>query len=73
MVLVSSYRYDRESVDLNIANSEAAKLHEAIKAKQLDHDDVVWILGTRNAFQLKSTFQCYKINYGNPIDQVHLL
>ncbi|KAM7472588.1 hypothetical protein LguiA_010771 [Lonicera macranthoides] len=69
LILVTSYRYDRECVDLNIANSEAAKLYEAIKAKQVDHDDVVWILGTRNAFQLKSTFQCYKINYGNAIDQ----
>ena len=68
--LVRSYRYDREVVDLEVANLEAAKLHEATKAKQLDHDDIVWILGTRNAFQLKGTFQCYKQNYGNPIHEV---
>ncbi|CAK9150390.1 unnamed protein product [Ilex paraguariensis] len=67
--LVRSYRYDREVVDLDVANLEAAKLHEAIKAKQLDHDDIVWILGTRNAFQLKGTFQCYKQSYGNPIHE----
>ncbi|KAE8038372.1 hypothetical protein FH972_010892 [Carpinus fangiana] len=67
--LVSSYRYDREVVDMVVAKSEAATLHEAIRTTQLDCDSVVWILCTRNVFQLKSTFDCYKQNYGNPIDQ----
>ncbi|GFZ02609.1 annexin 3 [Actinidia rufa] len=67
--LVSSYRYDRELVDLNIANVEAAKLHDAIKKKHLDHDEVVWILSTRNAFQLKATFACYQQDYGNTLYQ----
>lgn len=68
--LVSSYRFDREEVDLVVANSEASTLHEAIKTKQLDHDHVVWILSTRNIFQLRETFDCYKQNFGNPIGQV---
>lgn len=67
--LVSSYRYDREVVDMVVAKSEAATLHEAIRTKQLDCDSVVWILCTRNVFQLKATFDCYKQNYGKPIDQ----
>ncbi|KAF3448771.1 hypothetical protein FNV43_RR09484 [Rhamnella rubrinervis] len=67
--LVSSYRFDREEVDLVVANSEASTLHEAIKTKKLDHDHVVWILSTRNIFQLRETFDCYKQNFGNPIDQ----
>ncbi|KAJ4972053.1 hypothetical protein NE237_005152 [Protea cynaroides] len=67
--LVSSYRYERELVDTNLADSEAALLYDAIKKKYLDHDDVVWILSTRNVFQLKATFQCYKQKYGNSIDQ----
>ncbi|KAK9282638.1 hypothetical protein L1049_010857 [Liquidambar formosana] len=67
--LVSSYRYDREVVDLNLADSEAAKLHEAIQMKHLDHDHVVWILGTRNFFQLRETFECYKQKFRNSIDQ----
>ncbi|XP_057512537.1 annexin D3-like [Actinidia eriantha] len=67
--LVSSYRYDRELVDLNIANVEAAKLHDAIKKKHLDHDELVWILCTRNAFQLKATFACYQQDYGNTLYQ----
>ncbi|CAI0560243.1 unnamed protein product [Linum tenue] len=67
--LVRSYRYDKELVDMNFANSEAAKLREAIKTKRLDHDDVVYILSTRNKYQLKTTFELYKQRFGNPIDQ----
>ncbi|KAL6327996.1 hypothetical protein AAG906_031340 [Vitis piasezkii] len=67
--LVSSYRYDRELVDLNVAKSEAAKLHEAIEKKQLDRDEVMWILSTRNFFQLRATFKHYKQNYQVPIYQ----
>ncbi|KAM1556140.1 hypothetical protein PS2_039545 [Malus domestica] len=67
--LVSSYRYDRQLVDTGIANSEASRLHEAVKTKQYDHDHVVWILSTRNIFQLRATFECYKQKYGHSIDQ----
>lgn len=68
--LVSSYRYDKEVVDSNIANVEAVKLHEAIKSKKLDDDEFLQILSTRNMFQLRQTFKCYKDNYGKSIDQV---
>uniref|UniRef100_F6HTM4 Annexin D3 n=1 Tax=Vitis vinifera TaxID=29760 RepID=F6HTM4_VITVI len=67
--LVSSYRHDRELVDFNLAKSEADKIHEAIEKNQLDHDDVVWILTTRNFFQLRATFVCYKQSYEVAIDQ----
>ncbi|KAH7536644.1 hypothetical protein FEM48_Zijuj03G0006400 [Ziziphus jujuba var. spinosa] len=67
--LVSSYRFDEEVVDLAIANAEASTLHEGIEKKLLDHDLIVWILSTRNIFQLRETFKCYKQKYGNPIDQ----
>ncbi|XP_030465757.1 annexin D3 [Syzygium oleosum] len=67
--LVSSFRYDKEVVNMDVANSEAALLHEAIESKQLDQDSVLWVLGTRNIFQLRATFQCYEQNYGTPIDQ----
>ncbi|KAL6570077.1 Annexin D3 [Orobanche minor] len=67
--LVSSYRYDKEVVDSNIANMEAAKLHEAIEAKKLDDDELVLILSTRNIFQLRKTFKCYTENYGKSVDQ----
>ncbi|KAK6119227.1 hypothetical protein DH2020_047042 [Rehmannia glutinosa] len=67
--LVSSYRYDKEVVASNIASMEAAKLHEAIEAKKLDDDELVRVLSTRNVFQLRETFKCYKDNYGKSIDQ----
>lgn len=70
--LVSSYRYDKEVVDATIAQMEAAKLHNAIEAKKLDDNKLVWILSTRNIFQLKETFQHYKDSYGKSIDQVYL-
>lgn len=67
--LVSSYRFDKEEVNSSVANSEAATLHDAIKMGQLDHDDLVWILSTRNYFQLRETFKCYKNKYRSSIDQ----
>ncbi|KAL5570373.1 hypothetical protein UlMin_026948 [Ulmus minor] len=67
--LVSSYRHDKEVVDTVLAESEASQLHEAFKTKQLDHDHVVWILSTRNVFQLRETFGSYKLKYGNHINQ----
>ncbi|CAN1316397.1 Annexin D3 [Linum perenne] len=68
--LVRSYRYDKELVDMNFANVEASKLHEAIKTKQLYHDDLIYILSTRNLYQLRTTFELYKQRFGNSIDQV---
>ncbi|XVF82085.1 hypothetical protein PTKIN_Ptkin16aG0015700 [Pterospermum kingtungense] len=67
--LVTSYRYDKELVDVDIANLEADRLHEAIKTKELVHDDVVYILSTRNFSQLRTTFECYKNKHGCPIDK----
>lgn len=68
--LVSSYRYDKELFDPNVANIEADRLHEAIKSKQLDRDDIVYIISTRNFCQLKTTFESYKQKFGNTIMQV---
>ncbi|KAK6933943.1 Annexin repeat, partial [Dillenia turbinata] len=67
--LVSSYRYDKDLVDTNAAKLEALHLNEYIAGKQLDHDDVVRILSTRNVYQLRATFDFYKEICGSPIDQ----
>ncbi|XP_028760584.1 annexin D3 [Neltuma alba] len=67
--LVSSYRYDKEVTDPDAVMLEAARLHEAINKKQLDHDDIIWILSTRNIFQLRATFARYKQLYGNALEQ----
>ncbi|OIT38122.1 PREDICTED: annexin D3-like [Nicotiana attenuata] len=67
--LVSSYRYDKELVDHSTANLEASKLREATRTKQLDSDELILILSTRNIHQLKATFRCYEQNYGFSIYQ----
>ncbi|KAK9741901.1 hypothetical protein RND81_03G136500 [Saponaria officinalis] len=54
---------------MNVAKIEAAQLHEAIQMNHLDHDYVMWILGTRNFFQLRSTFAIYKDQFSTSIDQ----
>ena len=71
--LVSSYRYDKVTANLEVAKAEASKLHEAIKTKKLDDDHIVWILSTRNIFQLRETFACYKQLSGNTLEQVLFL
>jgi hypothetical protein len=60
------------TVNLDVAKSEAEKLHEAINNKQLDDDHIVWILSTRNVFQLRETFASYKQLYGNTFEEVLL-
>ncbi|KAL4332247.1 hypothetical protein GQ457_07G019540 [Hibiscus cannabinus] len=67
--LVTSYRYDKEMVDKDVARLEANRIHESIKSKELAHDDVVYILSTRNFYQLRATFECYKEKHGSPIDE----
>ncbi|CAA3032811.1 annexin D3, partial [Olea europaea subsp. europaea] len=41
----------------------------SLEQKILEDDDLVWILSTRNIFQLRATFQCYKGNYGKFLDE----
>ncbi|CAO2816179.1 unnamed protein product [Amaranthus hypochondriacus] len=67
--LVSSYRYDKAVVDMTVAKLEAGHLHASIKKKELDHNHIVWIIGTRNFFQLRATFACYKQEYCSSIDE----
>ncbi|OIV98962.1 hypothetical protein TanjilG_29365 [Lupinus angustifolius] len=67
--LVSSYRYDKVTVNLEVAKWESTKLYEAINTKKLDDDHIIWILSTRNIFQLRETFASYKHLYGNTLEQ----
>lgn len=72
MTLATSFRYDKEKVDKEVATIEAGMLHEAISKKQLDHDHVLYIIGTRSIYQLRETFVAYKQSYGNTLDKVRL-
>ncbi|KAF7824696.1 Annexin D3 [Senna tora] len=67
--LVSSYRYDKDVINSEVAESEASRLHVAINSKQLDDDYIVWILSTRNFYQLRETFVCYRQLYGNTLQE----
>ncbi|CAH8362912.1 unnamed protein product [Eruca vesicaria subsp. sativa] len=69
VTLATSFRYDKEKVDREVAKIEAGMLHEAITKKQLDHDHVLYILATRSIYQLRATFVAYKQSYGNTIDK----
>lgn len=67
--LVSSYRHNKVTVSLEVAKSEAEKLHEAINNKKLDDDHFVWILSTRNVFQIRETLASYKQLYGKTLEE----
>lgn len=67
--LVSSYRHNKVTVSLEVAKSEAEKLHEAINNKKLDDDHFVWILSTRNVFQIRETLASYKQLYGKTFEE----
>ncbi|CAE6037710.1 unnamed protein product [Arabidopsis arenosa] len=69
VTLASSFRYEKDKTDAEVATIEAAMLREAIEKKQLDHDHVLYILGTRSIYQLRETFVAYKKNYGVTIDK----
>ncbi|XP_044491141.1 annexin D3 [Mangifera indica] len=67
--LVSSIRYDKELVDTELAKSEADVLHHVITSKRFDDDKVIHILSTRNFYQLRLTFECYRNKHANSIEQ----
>ncbi|KAH7654935.1 Annexin protein [Dioscorea alata] len=58
--LVGTYRYNGDEIDVKLAQSEALILHEAIKRKTYNHEDIIRILTTRSKAQLNATFNRYK-------------
>ncbi|CAN8287248.1 unnamed protein product [Cochlearia groenlandica] len=69
VILASTFRYDKENVDEEVAKVEACMFREAMIKKEIDHDHVLYILGTRSVYQLRATFVAYKNCYGNTIDK----
>ncbi|XP_068663851.1 LOW QUALITY PROTEIN: annexin D3-like [Aristolochia californica] len=67
--LLSSFRFEGEETDEAMAQMEATILQEAIKKNVMDEDYVVWILSTRNKFQLKTAFDCYRKIYKISIEE----
>ncbi|XP_074559380.1 annexin-like protein RJ4 [Curcuma longa] len=69
VALVSTYRYDGEDIDVKLAKSEAKILQERIKDNELNHDEIIRILGTRSKAQIYATFNSYREEYGTSIEE----
>ncbi|TYI07295.1 hypothetical protein ES332_A10G218500v1 [Gossypium tomentosum] len=65
--LVSAFRYDGEEINTRVANSEAKNLHEAVKDKEFNHEEIIRILSTRSKMQLMATFNRYRDDHGTTI------
>ncbi|KAF6142889.1 hypothetical protein GIB67_022768 [Kingdonia uniflora] len=78
VALVSTFKYDGEEVNANLAISEASTLKEAIDGKAYNHEDIIRVLSTRSKAQLRATFNRYKDEHstsitktllGDPVDE----
>nr|AGG76002.1 annexin AnxGb6 [Gossypium barbadense] len=67
VALVSAFRYDGEEINTRVANSEAKVLHEAVKDKEFNHEEIIRILSTRSKMQLMATFNRYRDDHGTTI------
>jgi len=70
LLLVGVYRYETEETDKKLAEAEAEILHNCIKEKNYNHDEIVRILTTRSKAQLVATFYRFRDVYGTPITKV---
>ena len=68
--LVSSYRHEGEEINTRLAQSEANILHEALKHKNGNYEEVIRILTTRSKFQLIATFNRYRDDHATSITKV---
>lgn len=68
--LVKAFRYEGDEINARLANSEADTLHDAIKDKGFNHEEVIRILTTRSETQLTATFNRYRDDHGSSITKV---
>jgi len=62
--LVTAFRYEGPEINNRLAKSEADILHDAMKDKALNHEEVIRILTTRSKAQLMATFNRYRDDHG---------
>ncbi|XP_031260979.1 annexin-like protein RJ4 [Pistacia vera] len=67
VALVSAFRYAGGEINERLAKSEADILHDAIKDKALNHDEIIRILSTRSKAQLMATFNRYRDEHNTSI------
>ncbi|KAG6539157.1 annexin-like protein RJ4 [Zingiber officinale] len=67
--LVSTYHYDGKDIDARLAKSEAKILQKHIKDNELNHSEIIRIVGTRGKAQVNATFNSYREEYGTSIQE----
>uniref|UniRef100_A0A0D9Y948 Annexin n=1 Tax=Oryza glumipatula TaxID=40148 RepID=A0A0D9Y948_9ORYZ len=67
LALVSTYRYDGDEVNDALAKSEAKILHETVTNGDIDHGELIRIVGTRSRAQLNATFSWFRDERGTSI------
>ncbi|KAJ1414966.1 Annexin [Sesbania bispinosa] len=67
--LVTSYRYEGDEINTRLAQTEANILHESVKEKKGNYEEVIRILTTRSKTQLVATFNRYRDEHGISISK----
>lgn len=70
VALVSAFRYSGDEINARLAKSEAGNLHDAIKDKAFDHEEIIRIVSTRSKAQLMATINSYRDEHGTSITKV---
>ncbi|CAJ1971773.1 unnamed protein product [Sphenostylis stenocarpa] len=69
LLLVSSYRYEGEEVNLNSAKTEAKLLHDKISKKAYNDEDFIKIFATSSRAQINAVLNHYKDEFGKDINK----
>ncbi|KAK0604589.1 hypothetical protein LWI29_017251 [Acer saccharum] len=64
---LTAFRYTGDEINARLAKSEAVILHNAIKDKAFNHEEVIRIVSTRSKAQVMATFNCYRDDQGTSI------
>ncbi|KAG4994696.1 hypothetical protein AAZX31_11G180300 [Glycine max] len=67
--LVTSYRYEGDEINVKFSQTEANVLHESVKEKKGNSEEVIRILTTRSKTQLVATFNRYRDEHGISISK----
>ncbi|KAL9407209.1 hypothetical protein Peur_004181 [Populus x canadensis] len=68
----TAFRYEGDEINARLAYSEADILHDAIKDKEFNHEEVIRILTARSKTQLTATFNRYRDDHGSSITKALL-
>lgn len=68
--LVTALRYEGDEINVKLAQAEANVLHEIVKEKKGNYEEVIRILTTRSKTQLVATFNRYRDEHGISISKV---